>query len=164
MNNLFTGPARVWSYAGSLVGPIFKFGAVSGQVAQAEGAQKSALYNYQYSIQNAFADVENSLVASQKLIEQQAAQERLVNALKSYARLAHAAVQRRLHVVHDGAAGGAVAVPRRVAARVAARVGVLVQREHLQGDGRRLGGRGRQDDRRRRAAAGRALTGMPPLF
>jgi multidrug efflux system outer membrane protein len=28
---LFTGPAHVWSYAGQLVGPIFTFGAVSGQ-------------------------------------------------------------------------------------------------------------------------------------
>jgi multidrug efflux system outer membrane protein len=88
LNNLFTGPARVWTYAGSLVGPIFSFGAVSGQVVQAEAARQSALYNYQYSIQNAFADVENSLVASQKLIEQQAAQERLVKALQDYARLA----------------------------------------------------------------------------
>jgi len=88
LNNLFTGPARVWSYAGSLAGPIFTFGSVSGQVAQAEGAQQSALYNYRFSIQNAFADVENSLVASQKLQQQQAAQERLVAALKDYARLA----------------------------------------------------------------------------
>jgi multidrug efflux system outer membrane protein len=88
LNNLFTGPARVWSYAGQLAGPIFTFGAVSGQVAQAEGAQQSALYSYQFSIQNAFADVENSLVASQKLIQQQAAQEKLVAALKDYARLA----------------------------------------------------------------------------
>jgi multidrug efflux system outer membrane protein len=88
LSNLFSGPARVWSYAGSLTGPIFTFGAVSGQVAQAEGAQQSALYNYRLSIQNAFADVENSLVASQKLQEQQTAQERLVDALRSYARLA----------------------------------------------------------------------------
>ena len=88
LSNLFTGPARVWSYAGQLAGPIFTFGAVSGRVAQSEAAQKAALYNYQYSIQNAFADVENSLVANQKLVEQQAAQERLVNALKSYAQLA----------------------------------------------------------------------------
>jgi multidrug efflux system outer membrane protein len=88
LNNLFTGPARVWNYAGSIVGPIFTFGSVSGQVAQAEGAQQSALYNYRFSIQNAFADVENSLVASQKLQQQQAAQERLVAALKDYARLA----------------------------------------------------------------------------
>jgi multidrug efflux system outer membrane protein len=87
LNNLFTGPARVWSYAGSLVGPIFTFGAVSGQVAQAEAAQRAALFSYRYSIQNAFAEVENSLVANQKLIEQQVAQERLVAALRSYARL-----------------------------------------------------------------------------
>ena len=88
LSSLFTGPARVWSYAGQLVGPIFTFGSVSGQVAQAEGGQQSALYSYQYSIQNAFADVENSLVASQKLQQQVAAQERLVAALKDYARLA----------------------------------------------------------------------------
>jgi multidrug efflux system outer membrane protein len=88
LSDLFSGPARVWSYAGSLVGPIFTFGAVSGQVASAEGAQQSALYNYQFSIQNAFADVENSLVASQKLQQQQSAQERLVAALQDYARLA----------------------------------------------------------------------------
>jgi multidrug efflux system outer membrane protein len=89
LNNLFTGPARVWTYAGQLAGPIFTFGAVSGQVASAEGAQQSALFSYRYSIQNAFADVENSLVASQKLIEQQAAQEKLVAALQDYARLAN---------------------------------------------------------------------------
>jgi len=88
LSNLWTGPARVWSYAGQAVGPIFTFGSVSGQVAQAEAAQQAALYSYRFSIQNAFADVENSLVASQKLVEQQAAQERLVNALSSYAQLA----------------------------------------------------------------------------
>ena len=88
LNNLFTGPARVWSYAGQLTGPIFTFGAVSGQVAQAEGAQQAALYSYQLSIQSAFADVENALVANQKLKDQQVAQERLVAALKSYAYLA----------------------------------------------------------------------------
>lgn len=88
LSNLFTGPSRVWAYAGSLVGPIFTFGAVSGQVAQSEAGQRSALYSYQYSIQNAFADVESSLVASQKLQQQQAAQERLVAALSDYARLA----------------------------------------------------------------------------
>ena len=89
LSNLFTGPANVWSYAGQLIGPIFTFGAVSGQVAQAEAAQKAAVYNYQLSIQNAFADVENALVAASKLQEQQAAQEKLVAALKDYTRLAN---------------------------------------------------------------------------
>jgi len=88
LSNLFRGPTRVWNYAGQVVGPIFTFGAVSGQVAQSEAAQQAALLNYQLSIQNAFADVDNALVANQKLKDQLAAQERLVAALKDYSRLA----------------------------------------------------------------------------
>ena len=88
LSDLFTGPTRVWNYAGQIVGPIFTFGAVSGQVAQTEAAQKAALASYQLAIQNAFADVDNALVASQKLGDQLAAQERLVAALRDYARLA----------------------------------------------------------------------------
>ena len=88
LSNLFKGPSRVWNYAGQVIGPIFTFGAVSGQVAQSEAAQQAALLNYQLSIQSAFADVDTALVANQKLKEQQGAQERLVAALKDYARLA----------------------------------------------------------------------------
>jgi multidrug efflux system outer membrane protein len=88
LSDLFKGPTRVWNYAGQIVGPIFTFGAVSGQVAQSEAAQQAALLSYQLSIQNAFADVDNTLVANRKLKDQQAAQERLVAALGDYARLA----------------------------------------------------------------------------
>jgi multidrug efflux system outer membrane protein len=88
LSKLFTGPSRVWSYAGQAIGPIFTFGSVSGQVAQAEAAQQAALYNYRLSIQNAFADVDNALVANQKLKDQLVAQQRLVDALKTYSRLA----------------------------------------------------------------------------
>ena len=88
LSNLFSGPARVWSYAGSLAGPIFTFGAVSGQVAQAEAAQNAALLNYQLSIRNAFADVDNALIANQKLREQLDAQVKLVAALQQYNELA----------------------------------------------------------------------------
>jgi len=88
LSSLFTGPARVWSYAGTLAGPIFTFGAVSGQVAQAQAGQDAALLNYQLSIRNAFADVDNALVANQKLQEQLAAQVKLVAALKQYNELA----------------------------------------------------------------------------
>ena len=70
-----------------MTGPIFTFGLVSGQVTQAEAAQRAAL-NYRLSIQNAFADVDNALIANQKLQEQLVAQGRLVDALKTYARLA----------------------------------------------------------------------------
>jgi outer membrane protein, multidrug efflux system len=88
LSKLFSGPARVWSYAGTLAGPIFTFGAVSGQVAQAESQQQAALLNYQLSIRNAFADVDNALVANQKLREQLDAQVKLVAALQQYNELA----------------------------------------------------------------------------
>ncbi len=87
LSNLFKGPARVWSYGGSITGPIFAGGAIWGQVFQAEAGQKAALLNYQAVIQSAFSDVENSLIANQKLIEQIRSQERLVRASGEYARL-----------------------------------------------------------------------------
>jgi multidrug efflux system outer membrane protein len=88
LSNLFTGPAGVWSYGGSILGPIFTGGAISGQVAQAEAQQRAALANYELAIQNAFADVENALAANANVGEQLAAQQRLVRALSEYARLA----------------------------------------------------------------------------
>jgi multidrug efflux system outer membrane protein len=88
LSKLFSGPAKVWSYAGTVVGPIFTFGAVSGQVMQAEATQNAALLNYQLAIRNAFADVDNALVANAKLREQLDAQVKLVAALQQYSDLA----------------------------------------------------------------------------
>ena len=88
LNGLFKGASRVWSYGGSIIGPIFTGGAIAGQVAQAEAGQKAALASYQLAIQNAFADVENALVSNAKLGDQLAAQGRLVTALSEYSKLA----------------------------------------------------------------------------
>jgi multidrug efflux system outer membrane protein len=88
LSDLFKGPARVWSYAGAITGPIFTGGAISGQVAQAEAARQAALLNYEASIQNAFSDVESALASTAKLGEQSVAQQRLVKALSEYSRLA----------------------------------------------------------------------------
>jgi multidrug efflux system outer membrane protein len=88
LSDLFEGRSRLWSYSGSITGPIFAGGAIYGQVKQAEAARKAALYNYELSIQSAFADVENALIARRKLSDQTQAQERLVKAGKEYARLA----------------------------------------------------------------------------
>jgi multidrug efflux system outer membrane protein len=88
LSNLFSGPARVWSFAGALAGPIFTGGAVAGTVAQAEAAQKAAILGYELAIQSAFADVENALVSRAKTDEQLQAQERLVKSLSEYERLA----------------------------------------------------------------------------
>jgi multidrug efflux system outer membrane protein len=89
LSNLFQGPARIWNYAGQITGPIFTFGLVSGQVVQSEAAQQAALLTYQQNVQNAFGDVANALIASQKLADQLQAQQRLVVALQTYERLAN---------------------------------------------------------------------------
>jgi multidrug efflux system outer membrane protein len=88
LSDLFKSPSRVWNYTGSITGPIFTAGAISGQVRQAEAARKAALYNYELSIQSAFSDVENALASRKKIDAQVTAQERLVRAGKEYARLA----------------------------------------------------------------------------
>lgn len=88
LGNLFSGPARTWSFAGSIAGPIFTAGSISGQVTQAEAVQKAALDNYRQVIQGAFGDVSNALIDRQKLVEQTQAQQKLVAALRDYARLA----------------------------------------------------------------------------
>jgi multidrug efflux system outer membrane protein len=88
LGNLFQGPARIWSYAGSFTGPIFTAGAIAGQVKQAEAAQKAAILSYENAIQSAFRDVENSLSAHKEFIDQLQAQGRLVKAYREYARLA----------------------------------------------------------------------------
>ena len=88
LSNLFRGPARTWSYAGSVTGPIFTAGAISGQVRQSESAQQAALLGYEAAVQSAFADVENALIIREKLAGQIQAQERLVKASQEYERLA----------------------------------------------------------------------------
>jgi len=88
LSNLFKGSSRAWNYGGQIVGPIFSFGAVSGQVAQSEAGQRAALASYELAVQSAFADVNNALVANLKIGEQLAAQKRLVSALTEYERLA----------------------------------------------------------------------------
>ncbi|MBV5275308.1 MAG: efflux transporter outer membrane subunit [Lamprocystis purpurea] len=88
LSDLFSGPANTWNFAGSVIGPLFTAGSVSGQVAQAQAQQRAATENYQQVIQSAFADVSNALIARQKLGEQVGAQTRLVQALRDYSRLA----------------------------------------------------------------------------
>ncbi|MFM0220486.1 efflux transporter outer membrane subunit [Paraburkholderia dipogonis] len=87
-SKLFTGPARIWSYAGSLTVPIFTAGSISGQVSQAEAQQQQALFQYEQSIQVAFQEVDDALIALQKSREQLVVQGRQVEALRTYSRLA----------------------------------------------------------------------------
>jgi outer membrane protein, multidrug efflux system len=88
LSGLWTGPARVWSFAGALTQPVFEGGAIAGSVHEAEAAKQEALLNYEQTIQQAFADVENALVGVAMSREQLQATARQVAALSQYALLA----------------------------------------------------------------------------
>ena len=62
LTDLFTGPARKWTWSVPLTEPVFTAGAIAGQVKQAEAFEQETLLQYQKTIQNAFRDVEDSFV------------------------------------------------------------------------------------------------------
>jgi multidrug efflux system outer membrane protein len=87
-SSLFTGPALVWSVGGSIVQPIFTGGNITGQVHVAEAQEQEALYTYLSTVQTAFQQVEDSLIALQKSQVALLSQGRQIDALQTYARLA----------------------------------------------------------------------------
>jgi len=88
LSDLFTGPAKAWSYAGTLAGPIFTAGKIAGTVKAAEAVQQEALFGYEQSIQNGFMEFEDALIDQDQTRVQLDAQGKQVEALETYARLA----------------------------------------------------------------------------
>jgi len=66
LTSLFTGPAGLWSFGGSLVQPIFTGGRIRSNVRFTEARQQEALLTYQQTIQQAFRGVSDSLVEYHK--------------------------------------------------------------------------------------------------
>lgn len=66
LHRLFTGPTRTWQYGAQAVQPIFEGGLISAQVEEAKWVRVQALYNYEKTIQNAFREVEDALIAHQQ--------------------------------------------------------------------------------------------------
>lgn len=87
MGTLFDGDAT-WRYAGAITGPIFRFGAIKGQVEAAKGRRRELLASYQRAIQVAFADTDRALSAIGTSREKLEAQTRQEAALSRYANLA----------------------------------------------------------------------------
>ena len=85
LSSLFDGPSKVWQYGAPISMPIFTAGAIAGQVQAAEAVQQQALFGYQKAIQQAFREVDDSLVSQDRTREQLLAQRRQVEALQQYA-------------------------------------------------------------------------------
>lgn len=85
--NLFTGPAGIWTLAGSITQPIFEGGRLRSNVRLAEAQHEELLLTYQQTIQGAFRDVSNALVAYRKFREFRIQQEHLLESAQDAARL-----------------------------------------------------------------------------
>jgi multidrug efflux system outer membrane protein len=87
LTSLFTGPAGLWSFGGSLVQPIFTGGRIRSNVKFTEARQQEAELVYQQSIQQAFRGVSDALVEYRKDREFREQQEQLAFSAEDAARL-----------------------------------------------------------------------------
>jgi multidrug efflux system outer membrane protein len=84
LNGLFGSAGRVWSFAGSVSGPLFTGGDIAGQVYTAEAQHRQALVSYQQTIQASFRDVDDALVGVRTSRDRIDAQGLQVQALRGY--------------------------------------------------------------------------------
>jgi outer membrane protein, multidrug efflux system len=87
LTNLFTGPAGIWNLAASVTQPIFEGGRLKSNVRFAEAEREQMVLSYQQTIQGAFRDVSNALVAYRKDREFRIQQENLLESAQDAARL-----------------------------------------------------------------------------
>jgi multidrug efflux system outer membrane protein len=87
LTSLFTGPAGLWSFGGSLVQPIFAGGRIRSGVKISEARQQEALLTYRQTIQQAFRGVSDGLVEYHKDREFREYQEQLAFSAQDAAQL-----------------------------------------------------------------------------
>lgn len=87
LTDLFSGPAGLWNFGGSLLQPIFTDGRIRSNVQLAEERQQEALLAYRQAIQQAFREISDALVAYRKNQEFRIQQELLARAAQDAARL-----------------------------------------------------------------------------
>ncbi len=88
LSNLFSGPAKVWNYAGAFTGPIFTGGLVAGQVRAGRGHPAGGARELPARHPERLRRRRDSLVSRRTLVEQVDAEVRRVRALTEFARLA----------------------------------------------------------------------------
>ena len=89
LTSLITGPTSAWTLAPQLAQPIFTAGRLKSNVRLTEAQREDALIQYEKTIQTAFMEVSNSLIAHQRTRESREKQEELVVALQDRTRLAY---------------------------------------------------------------------------
>jgi outer membrane protein, multidrug efflux system len=87
LTNLFTGPAGMWSFVGQVAQPLYAGGSLRGGVHLAQAKQQEAELTYQQTIQQAFREVSDALIAYGKDQEFRKQQQLLTNSAQDASRL-----------------------------------------------------------------------------
>jgi multidrug efflux system outer membrane protein len=86
---LFAGPNTIWALAPQVSQPIFTAGRLKSNVRLAQAQNDEAMVQYEKTVQTAFFEVSNGLIAHQRVRESREQQEALVEALRDRLRLAY---------------------------------------------------------------------------
>jgi outer membrane protein, multidrug efflux system len=89
LTSLFSGPHAAWSFVPEVTQPIFTAGRIKSQVKFTEAERDRALVQYEKTIQQAFTEVSDALIAHQRVRESRMKEESLVTALQDRLRLAY---------------------------------------------------------------------------
>jgi len=86
---LFSGPAGLWAFGASALQPVFEGGRIRSGVRVAEARAEEATLTYQRTVQEAFRDVSDALVAFRKSQEIRDQQQQLTKAAEDATRLSN---------------------------------------------------------------------------
>ena len=89
LTSLFNPSRAVWSFVPEIAQPIFTGGRLKSDVRLTQAQQEFLLTNYERTVQNAFREVADSLVAYRKVKEVRTQREYLVGTLQERVRLAY---------------------------------------------------------------------------
>jgi outer membrane protein, multidrug efflux system len=89
LSNLFSGPPGTWSFAAQLTQPLYAGGQLRGAVRLSEAQKEQLSLTYQQTIQRAFREVSDALIAYNKDQEFRKQQELLTNAARDASRLSN---------------------------------------------------------------------------
>jgi NodT family efflux transporter outer membrane factor (OMF) lipoprotein len=89
LSSLFSGPHSTWNLTPQVAQPIFTAGRIKSSVRLAQAERERALIRYEKTIQTAFTEVSDALIAHQRVRESREKQVALVVALEDRLRLAY---------------------------------------------------------------------------
>ena len=89
LTSLFSASRNVWTLAGSVSQPIFTGGRIKNNIRFTQAQRDFFLIDYQKTIEAAFRDVSDSLIAYQKVREVRTQRELLVTTLRDRSRLSY---------------------------------------------------------------------------